>query len=100
MDGDKLEKLRAKYADGAPAKANDPQFEKVIAMVFAGSDRRPKPYEGVSTFLGAPLRLDAPQLPDFGGLEAALVGVPVDLGVTNRGGARLRPRAVRNLGPI
>jgi agmatinase len=97
MDGDKLEKLRAKYADATPGKAHDPQFEKIIAMVFAGSDRRPKPYEGVSTFLGAPLRLDAPQLPDFGGLEAALIGVPMDLGVTNRGGARLGPRAVRNV---
>jgi agmatinase len=95
MDGDKLEKLRAKYADATPGKAHDPQFEKIIALVFAGSDRRPKPYEGVSTFLGAPLRLDAPQLPDFGGLEAALIGVPMDLGVTNRPGARLGPRAVR-----
>jgi agmatinase len=63
--------------------------------VFGGSDRRPKPYEGVPTFLSAPLRLDAPQLPDFGGLDAALVGLPMDLGVTNRPGARLGPRAVR-----
>jgi len=38
----------------------------------------------------------------FGGLEAALIGVPMDLGVTNRSGARLGPRAVRaveRLGP-
>ena len=34
-------------------------------------------------------------LPDFGGLDVALVGVPMDLGVTNRAGARLGPRAVR-----
>ncbi len=32
---------------------------------------------------------------DFGGLQAALVGVPMDLGVTNRAGARNGPRAVR-----
>jgi len=38
-------------------------------------DRRPKPYEGVSTFLGAPLRVDALQLADLGGLDLALVGV-------------------------
>jgi agmatinase len=49
----------------------------------------------VPTFLSAPLRLDAPQLADFGGLDAALVGVPMDLGVTNRPGARFGPRAVR-----
>ena len=32
---------------------------------------------------------------DFGGLDVALIGVPMDLGVTNRAGARLGPRAVR-----
>ena len=30
-----------------------------------------------------------------GGLDVALIGVPMDLGVTNRAGARLGPRAVR-----
>ncbi len=38
-----------------------------------------------------------PDLPDFGGLDVALVGVPMDLGVTNRAGARLGPRAVREV---
>jgi hypothetical protein len=33
--------------------------------------------------------------PDWAGLDVALVGVPMDLGVTNRPGARLGPRAVR-----
>src|SRR6185503_3274613 len=97
MDSDKLEKLRAKYKDGAPGKVHDPQFEKIFNLIFGGTDRRPKPYEGVPTFLSAPLRLDAPQMPDFGGLDAALVGVPMDLGVTNRPGARLGPRAVRGI---
>ena len=97
MDRDKLEKLRAKYKDGIPGKAHDPQFEKISVLIFGGTDRRLKPYEGVPTFLSAPLRLDAPQLPGFGGLDAALIGVPMDLGVTNRPGARLGPRAVRNV---
>jgi len=95
MDREKLEWLRAKYADAMPGKAQDPQFAKISALVFGGGDRRPKPYEGVPSFLSAPLRLDAPQAPDFGGLDAALIGVPMDLGVTNRAGARLGPRAVR-----
>jgi agmatinase len=95
MDRDKLKKLRAKYADAAPGKAQDPQFAKIAALIFGGSDRRPKPYEGVPTFLGAPLGLDAPQHADFGGLDVALIGVPMDLGVTNRPGARFGPRAVR-----
>ena len=34
-------------------------------------------------------------LPFIVGLDVALVGVPMDLGVTNRAGARLGPRAVR-----
>jgi agmatinase len=95
MDRDKLEKLRARYADAMPGEARDPQFKKIAALIFGGSDRRPKPYEGVPTFLSAPLRLDAPQLSDFGGLDVALIGVPMDLGVTNRPGARFGPRAVR-----
>jgi len=45
--------------------------------------------------LDLPYRPDAPELPDFGGIEVALVGVPMDLGVTNRAGARFGPRAVR-----
>ena len=95
MDPKKLDSLRAKYAVAPPGDVHDPKFKKVVEMVFAGTDRRPKPYEGVSTFLGAPLRLDAPGTPDWAGLDVALVGVPMDLGVTNRPGARFGPRAVR-----
>jgi guanidinopropionase len=97
MDRKKLEKLHARYAAAAPGQSHHPEFRKIMDKVFAGTDRRPKPYEGVSTFLGAPLRMDAPQLADLGGLDVALVGVPTDLGVTNRPGARLGPRAVRGV---
>ena len=97
MNHKKLEDLRAKYPADAPAASHHPEFKKAIETVFAGTDRRPKPYEGVASFLGAPLRLDAPQETDFGGLDAALVGVPLDLGVTNRAGARFGPRAVRQV---
>jgi guanidinopropionase len=55
------------------------------------------PFAGVSTFLDLPFRPEAPDLPDFGGLDVAFVGVPMDLGVTNRAGARLGPRAVREI---
>jgi agmatinase len=34
---------------------------------------------------------------DFSGLDIAVVGVPMDLGVTNRPGARFGPRAVRGI---
>jgi guanidinopropionase len=93
MDSKKLEDLRARYAAATPGQSHNPEFRKIIEQVFAGTDRRPKPYEGVSTLLDAPLRAGA----DLAGLDAALVGVPMDLGVTNRAGARLGPRAVRSI---
>jgi len=97
MNRKKLEALRAKYPLDAPGASHHPEFKKAIETIFAGTDRRPKPYEGVATFLGAPLRLDAPKQDDFAGLDVALVGVPLDLGVTNRAGARFGPRAVRTV---
>jgi guanidinopropionase len=95
MDRKKLDDLRAKYPADKPDASHHPEFRKAIEAVFAGTDRRPKPYEGVSSFLGAPLRLDALQRSELGGLDVGLVGVPLDLGVTNRPGARFGPRAVR-----
>lgn len=95
MDRKKLEVLRTKYANDGPSASHHPKFKKAIEAIFAGTDRRPKPYEGVSTFLDAPFHPEAPRRADFGGLDVALVGVPMDLGVTNRPGARFGPRAVR-----
>jgi guanidinopropionase len=97
MDRKKLEALRAKYPADKPASTHHPEFRRAIEAIFAGTDRRPKPYEGVASFLGSPLCLDAPKRADFGGLDVALVGVPLDLGVTNRAGARFGPRAVRQV---
>lgn len=44
-----------------------------------------------------PYRPDAPSLADFGGFDIGIAGIPMDLGVTNRSGARLGPRAVRSI---
>jgi agmatinase len=96
MDNAKLEDLRARYGAAGAGQSHDPEFRKIVEKVFAGTDRRPKPYEGVATLLGAPLKVDAAQQ-GFAGLDVALVGVPMDLGVTNRAGARLGPRAVRQV---
>ncbi len=95
MDRKKVEDLRAKYPADKPDASHHPEFQRAIEAVFAGTDRRPKPYEGVTSLLGAPLRLDAARSNDFSGLDVALLGVPLDLGVTNRPGARFGPRAVR-----
>ena len=64
-------------------------------MVFAGTDRRPKALRGRCDLSGRAPAPGCPATPNWAGLDVALVGVPMDLGVTNRPGARLGPRAVR-----
>ena len=76
MNPDKLEKLRAKYGAAAAGDVHDPEFKKVVDILFSGADRRAKPYEGVSTFLDLPLLADAHKSDDIGGLDVAIVGVP------------------------
>ena len=95
MDSKKLDALRRKYAEAKGGDIFDPEFAAVAAQVFTDGERRKWPFTDPATFLGAPFRPDALALPDAGGLDVALVGVPMDLGVTNRTGARLGPRAVR-----
>jgi guanidinopropionase len=51
----------------------------------------------VATLLAAPYRPQPAGGFDLAGLDIALLGVPMDLGVTNRAGARLGPRAVRGV---
>jgi guanidinopropionase len=94
---DKLAALRAKYEGARAADVQDPEFRKVSQMLFRGTDRRKQPYAGVKTFLDAPYRQDIAEGGTIGDLDVALVGVPMDLGVTNRAGARLGPRAVRGV---
>jgi guanidinopropionase len=94
MDKDKLATLRARYGEARGGDIHDPHFAKVASAVFTSPDRRKWPFADPATFLGAtfrPIQTDA----DLAGLDVALVGVPMDLGVTNRAGARLGPRAVR-----
>lgn len=91
----KLEELRSKYANAKGGDIYDPKLAEVARYVFKDPDRRSIPYTGIPTLLDAPYREVAAETPDFGDLQIALVGVPMDLGVTNRSGARFGPRAVR-----
>ncbi|MGE0698892.1 MAG: agmatinase, partial [Hyphomicrobiaceae bacterium] len=94
MDKAKLEALRARYAEAKGGDIHDPHFAEVAKAVFSAPDRRTWPFAGIPTLIGAPYRPDA-RAEGFAGLDAVLAGVPMDLGVTNRAGARLGPRAVR-----
>ena len=103
-DDRKLQELRAKgyteqqiQAGGHGGELFDPKFRRVADKIFSKSGTRVAPYAGVPTFLTAPYTpLDADN-PDFGDLQVALVGVPMDLGVTNRPGSRFGPRALRTI---
>ena len=91
MDKDKLDDLRRRFADKTAFEIEDDHLRAVSAALVEPSGRRKAPFSGISTFL------DAPQQDGLEGLDVALVGVPMDLGVSNRAGARLGPRAIRNV---
>jgi agmatinase len=91
--------LRARYGnDVADERVDDPDIKRARDFAFRGG-RRKLPFGGFTTFLNAPLRADG----SLADLDVALIGVPMDLGVTNRAGSRLGPRAVRaveRIGPF
>jgi guanidinopropionase len=91
MDQEKLKRLRARYADRDAFDGDDPVLTRAARDVKSPDGRRALPYAGVPTFLGLPC---AASLAD---LDIAVVGVPMDLGVSNRSGARFGPRAVRTI---
>ena len=89
MDAHKLKRLRERYAQPDGELKADVPFREALKEI-AGSDLyQKKPYGDPPTLLDFPYRKD------WGGLDVALVGVPMDLGVTNRPGARFGPRALR-----
>lgn len=95
FDVKKLDELRKKYGEGHGGDLFDPKFRRVADKIFNKSGTRLAPYSGIPTFLTAPYVPVDNDNPDFGDLQVAMVGVPMDLGVTNRPGSRFGPRAVR-----
>ncbi|MBX3577548.1 MAG: agmatinase [Rhizobiaceae bacterium] len=95
-----LEALRRKYQDAGGGDVFDPKFKRVAEKVFSKTGTRTAPYAGMPTFLSAPHRPIDWEGPDFGDLQVALVGMPMDLGVTNRSGSRFGPRALRAIDRI
>ncbi len=91
MDEIKLRQLRARYTDRDIFDSDDPGLAAAARQVQSVGGKRSLPYSGVPTFLGLPHAESA------AGLDIALVGVPMDLGVSNRPGARFGPRAVRGM---
>lgn len=97
FDVKKLDELRKKYGEGHGGDLFDPKFRRVADKIFNKAGTRLAPYSGIPTFLSAPYREVDNDNPDFGDLQVAMVGVPMDLGVTNRPGSRFGPRALRTI---
>jgi agmatinase len=91
LDNNKIKRLREKYADAKGSDVFDPEFRKVADMLFTSSGNRSLPYGGIPTLL------DARYSEQLDEVDIGLIGVPMDLGVTNRNGARFGPRAVRTM---
>jgi guanidinopropionase len=97
MDLKKLQHLRERFGNAGVFDIDDPVLAAAAAKIATPDGRRTLPYSGVSTFLDLPYRESS------AGLDIALIGVPMDLGVSNRAGARLGPRAIRaveRIGPF
>src|ERR1035441_5308881 len=91
MDEAKLRQLRARYADRDAFDGDDPVLTAAARQVQSPDGKRSLPYSGIPTLFGLP------QAASAAGLDIALIGVPMDLGVSNRPGARFGPRAVRSI---
>ena len=92
MDEAKLTSLRTRFADREVfTDGEDPVLVAAGRQVQSPDGRRSLPYSGIPTLLGMPAAARA------AGLDIALVGVPMDLGVSNRPGARFGPRAIRSI---
>ncbi|MBX5157366.1 MULTISPECIES: agmatinase [unclassified Rhizobium] len=92
---EKLIALRKKYGESHGGEFFDANFRNVADKIFSKSGTRLAPYAGIPTFLSAPHMPAYAENPEFGNLQVAILGVPMDLGVTNRPGSRFGPRALR-----
>jgi len=90
MSEEKLARLRALDAR-EPFEHLDPAVAGYVEELAGVAWR---PYAGPTSLLGAPRQ------EDLADLDVALVGVPMDLGVMNRPGARFGPRALRGVSMV
>jgi len=93
----RLEQLRAEFSDANGGEIYDEKFRNVAEKIISKNGTRLAPYAGIPTFLSAPYMQVATGEPDFGNLQVAITGIPMDLGVTNRPGSRFGPSPVSQL---
>jgi agmatinase len=100
IDESHLDDLRRKFGNSAGGEMLDPHFNAVAKSVFKDGDSRKWPFADPATLLDARFIENGLRPEVLNDLDVALIGVPMDLGVTNRAGARLGPRAVRAIDRI
>src|SRR5690625_4779624 len=91
---EQLAALQRRYSGSGKTETRDPRFRRVADKIFQDGKRK-APYSGRPTLLDAPALDAGPSTPAFADLDVALLGIPMDLGVSNRPGARFGPRALR-----
>lgn len=96
-NAEKLDELRTLFSDKDGGTMHDPEFARIAGHIFRDGGRRQFPYAGHPTLLDAPAMVLGSSDDDLAKLQVALYGMPMDLGVTNRGGARFGPRALRGI---
>lgn len=88
-----LDELRKAYSGDESGLLLDENAKRISAILARRGGFRPPPYAGFPTLLDVPA-LD-PDVRNLEKLQVALVGMPMDLAVTNRNGSRFGPRALR-----
>ncbi len=94
---EKLSSLRQTFSNASGGDLQNPNYQRIAEKIFSEGGRRPAPYSGMPTLLDAPHRAVGVDNLGIADLDVALFGVPMDLGVTNRNGARFGPRALRSI---
>lgn len=96
VDKETLARWNREFGEGSGKSLGINSTSALRERLSPDGKSRP-PYSGFNTLLGASLCPDAPALPNFADIDIALLGVPLDIGVSNRAGARHGPRSLRTL---
>ncbi|KQT52776.1 MULTISPECIES: agmatinase [unclassified Aureimonas] len=95
MDEARLAALRERFSGANESTIHDEHFAGIAKRLINPSGTRVAPFAGLPTLLDMPFRTIDWSAPDLAELDVALIGAPMDLGVTNRNGSRFGPRALR-----
>ncbi|MBU0972942.1 MAG: agmatinase [Proteobacteria bacterium] len=91
MKQSRIEELKKKYSDRSPLEFENPEIVNFFERMLMENNFK----HLVQSYSGMPTFLKTPYNPDLSQCDIALIGIPIDLGVVDRPGARFGPRSVR-----